>query len=101
MLITWDVDPDAWISLDKRQRALLTVEELCRELNIRHFVAAHVKSLVDSNPRHVPFVRSTMRIPHQELAGRYEGEFHRQPVRDLQGDGFGQARCLLAVHRFR
>jgi peptidoglycan/xylan/chitin deacetylase (PgdA/CDA1 family) len=35
VLITWDVDPDLWISLDKRQRALQTVAELCQGLSLR------------------------------------------------------------------
>jgi len=34
VLITWDVDPDLWMPLDRRQRALQTVLELCQHHDI-------------------------------------------------------------------
>jgi hypothetical protein len=47
VLITWDVDPDLWIPLDKRLRRLQMAMGLCRELDIRATffftaVSAHV-----------------------------------------------------------
>jgi hypothetical protein len=35
VLITWDVDPDQWISLENRQRSLNRAIDLCEELDIR------------------------------------------------------------------
>jgi hypothetical protein len=35
VLITWDVDPDSWISLEKRQWALNTAMNMCHDLGIR------------------------------------------------------------------
>jgi peptidoglycan/xylan/chitin deacetylase (PgdA/CDA1 family) len=35
VLITWDVDPDLWMSFDKRQRALHKAMELCNDLGVR------------------------------------------------------------------
>ena len=35
ILITWDVDPDLWIALEKRQKALHTALDLCQQQGIR------------------------------------------------------------------
>jgi hypothetical protein len=35
VLITWDVDPDRWTTLEKREKSLSMAMELCAEFNIR------------------------------------------------------------------